>query len=548
MSERLEETPDRDGADPRLSDAQIGRLAQHGGTVRPTERDEVLFRQGDEHYDMLVVLEGLIRVVDEGATGERTIAAHGPGRLIGELSLLTGQPAFFTAVVAEPGSVLVVPAERLRDVVTADATLGDEIVRSFLMRRELLIGMGAGLKIVGSRHSPDMRRLRELVARNRVPHRLVDLDEEPEAEALLRALGVSPEDTPLVLWHGEVLHDPSNGELARVLGVGVQATVPEGVCDLVVVGAGPAGLAAAVYGASEGLDTIVLDEIATGGQAGTSSRIENYLGFPAGISGGELADRATIQARRFGASIEVPARAAGLEDEGDDHVVALDDGTRLRTRTVVVATGAHYRRLPVDRLERFEGSGVYYAATLMEAQLCVGDPVLVVGGGNSAGQATLFLTRHAAHVTLAIRGDDLGKDMSRYLVDRIERHRGVDVLLHTEVRELCGEAGLDGVVVEDTRTGERRRLPVRALFVFIGADPYTGWLHGRLALDEHGFVLTGPQAGRRNGRVPTLLETSRPGVLAVGDVRSGSIKRVATAVGEGAMAVRLVQEHLSRRA
>jgi thioredoxin reductase (NADPH) len=312
----------------------------------------------------------------------------------------------------------------------------------------------------------------------------------------------------------------------------------------VVVGAGPAGLAAAVYGASEGLTTIVLDEIATGGQAGTSSRIENYLGFPAGISGGELAERATIQARKFGATIEVPAQAISLESDGDELVVQTADGTRLTSRTVIVATGARYRKLPVARLEELEGAGVYYAATLMEAQLCVGDPVMVVGGGNSAGQATLFLARHAAHVTLAIRGTDLTADMSRYLADRIERESRVEILRRVEVRELLGDDALEGVVIESLDTGERRRLPVRALFVFIGAVPHTGWLRGCVELDEDGFVLTGPQVASRNGRQPMLLETSVPGVLAVGDVRSGSIKRVASAVGEGAMAVRLVHEHL----
>jgi thioredoxin reductase (NADPH) len=324
---------------------------------------------------------------------------------------------------------------------------------------------------------------------------------------------------------------------------------PEIECDLLVVGAGPAGLAAAVYGASEGLKTITLDAIATGGQAGTSPRIENYLGFPTGISGSELAERAVIQAEKFGAQIDVPARATGLDERDGHYVVRLDDGTSIATRTVVIATGARYRKLAVPRLEEFEGISVYYAATQVEAQRCRNDYVAVVGGGNSAGQASLFLARSAERVQLLVRSDDLARDMSRYLVDQIERNDRIDVLLHTEVRELIGENGvLDAVVVEDKRTGARRQLPARALFVFIGAEPHVDWLDHQVALDDHGFILTGSDAARAvdsgRDRPPLLLETTKPGVFAVGDVRSGSIKRVAAAAGEGAMAVRLVHEHL----
>jgi thioredoxin reductase (NADPH) len=322
----------------------------------------------------------------------------------------------------------------------------------------------------------------------------------------------------------------------------------EGIADLVVVGAGPAGLAAAVYGASEGLATIVLDAVATGGQAGTSSRIENYLGFPAGISGAELADRATIQAEKFGATIGVPVEATGLEQHDGHLAVHLDDGTEILTWTVVIATGARYRRLAVPRLAEFEGTSVYYAATLMEARFCRHQPVVVVGGGNSAGQAAVFLSQHAARIRLMIRHDDLGRDMSRYLVDQIERNPGIEVWRHTEVRELIGTDGeLHQIVVEDNRTGARQKLDATLLFVFIGAQPCTGWLRGRVALDSNGYVCTGPGAGAQpTGRPLFLLETSRPGVLAVGDVRSGSLKRVASAVGEGAMAVRLIHEHLAR--
>jgi thioredoxin reductase (NADPH) len=535
------ETPDHDGAYPRLTDDQIALLARHG-THRRTKAGEVLFHEGDERYDFFVVLRGTVAIVQDYGGENRLIAVHGPGRFLGELSLLTGQAAFFTAVAREDGEVLQVPVEQLRALVTQDAGLGDLILRAYLMRREILIGLGAGLRIVGSRFSPDTRRLREFCARNRIPHRWIDVEDDADAERLLSAMGIAPTDTPVVVWHGEVLRNPTTEVLAKAIGL-TELHEPTALCDLAVVGAGPAGLAAAVYGASEGLSTVAADAVATGGQAATSSRIENYLGFPAGISGGELADRATIQARKFGARISVPAEAVGLERDDGHYMVRFADGRRLETRALVIATGARYRKLPVPGLEEFEGDGVYYAATIMEAQLCAGQPVAVVGGGNSAGQATLFLSRYASPVRLLVRHDDLGRDMSRYLVDRIEKARNVEVRLNTEVRELQGERWLERIVVEDARTHARETLDCGALFVFIGAEPHTDWLSGLVELDDKGFVRTGvgePEPGRR----ALLLETNLPGVLAVGDVRSGSIKRVASAVGEGSMAVRLVHEHL----
>ncbi|HEY4097888.1 MAG TPA: FAD-dependent oxidoreductase [Baekduia sp.] len=534
------ETPDHDGAYPRLTDEQIATLSRHG-TRRRTRAGELLFREGDERYDFFVVLAGTVSIVGDHGGENRLIAVHGPGRFLGELSLLTGQAAFFTAVVREDGEVLQVPVEQLRAVVVGDPAIGDLILRAYLMRREILIGLGAGVKIVGSRYSPQTRRLRELCARNRIPHRWIDLEDDTAAEQLLQSMGIAPQQTPVVIWHGEVLRNPTPDALAETIGLRQDAT-KEAVCDLVVVGAGPAGLAAAVYGASEGLDTIALDAVATGGQAGTSSRIENYLGFPAGISGAELAERATIQARKFGARVSVPTEAVGLERDDGYYLVRLAGGEQLQTRALIIASGARYRKLPVARLEELEGNGVYYAATTMEAQLCAGQPVAVVGGGNSAGQAALFLARTAATVLLIIRHGDLARDMSRYLVDRIARAPNIEVLVHTEVRELLGEARLERIVVEDNRSHDRRTLDCGALFVFIGADPHTEWLSGLVELDEHGFVCTGSH--ERDGRRALLLETNLPGVLAVGDVRSGSIKRVASAVGEGSMAVRMVHERL----
>ncbi|MER5324266.1 FAD-dependent oxidoreductase [Streptosporangium roseum] len=529
------ETPDHHGAFPRLSDEQVARLAPHG-IRRRTRPGEVLLREGEDCPDLFVILAGKAAVIQD----ERVVRVHGPGRFLGELGLLTGQKAFTTSVVCEAGEILAVPTWRLLQIVAHDPELGNLILRAFLIRRSLLISSGAGLRIIGSRYSPDTRRLREFAARNRLPHRWIDLEEDEEAEALVRNLGMAPDETPVVILGGtRVLRNPGNAELAREIGLPVPSA-PEDVFDLVIVGAGPAGLAAAVYGASEGLRTVVLDAVATGGQAGTSSCIENYLGFPTGISGGELAERAVIQAKKFGAHLGVPAEATSLKRRDGHYTVGLRDEPPVEGRTIVIATGARYRKLGVPRLEDFEGNGVYYAATLAEVALCQGEPVVVVGGGNSAGQATIFLAGHADSVRLLVRADDLAQDMSRYLIDRIESHPKVEVMLRTEVRELAGTHALEAVVAEDTRTGEWLRLDTRAMFVFIGADPCTTWLAPEIALDDRGFVLTGFDDG-----LP--LETSMPGVFAVGDVRSQSVKRVASAVGEGSMAIRLVHEHFTRR-
>ena len=546
-----EETPDTVGAYPRLSEYQITALGAVGH-ARPTTPGDVLFHEGERASEFIAILTGTVAVVEAyGSPDERVIAIHGPGRFLGEIGLLTGQAAFVTAVVREPGEVLALPVDQLRQLVAQDTALGDLILRAYILRRSILIGLGTGLKIMGSRFSPEARRLRDFAARNRLPHRWIDLEKDPQAEALLRELGVGPEDTPVVMWGKQLLRNPSNAELARAIGLAAP-TAEETICDLVVVGAGPAGLGAAVYGASEGLATVVVDAVAPGGQAETSPRIENYLGFPAGISGAELADRAVIQAQKFGARITVPGRAIALLERDGYYVVELEGGASVCARTVLIGTGAQYRKLDVPRLEQFEGTSVYYAATQIEAMLCRDDPVVIVGGGNSAGQASLFLAQHAAHVRLLVRGDDLGRDMSRYLVDQIERSKGVEVHLNTEVRELRGDRVLEGLVIENNRTGASRTVDAKALFVFIGAAPGTAWLANDLALDEHGFVRTGsdaePYVSSLNDAdwTPMVLESNRRGVFAAGDVRSGSIKRVASAVGEGAMAVRLVHERIQQ--
>ena len=388
----LEETPDIYGAYPRLSPEQIRTLAALGER-HEVRAGEILYEEDDTSCDFFVILEGKVAVVDSSGG---VVAVHGPGRFVGELGLLTGQPVFLTTVVREPGAVVRISSERLRELVASDPALGDLILRALLLRRSILVGLGTGFRIVGSRYSPDTRRLREFAARNRLPHRWIDLEEDPGAERLLRVLGIGPDETPVVILGGsQILRNPSNQELARALGL-LDSGEGEISCDLLVVGAGPAGLAASVYGASEGLSTIALERLAIGGQAGTSSRIENYLGFPAGISGAELAERAEIQARKFGARLEVSAEATAIEPRDGGYAVTFGDGEgdRIQARSVVIAAGVRYRRLPIERLEEFEGVSIYYAATIAEAHICAGDPVVVVGGGNSAGQATLFLSEY----------------------------------------------------------------------------------------------------------------------------------------------------------
>jgi thioredoxin reductase (NADPH) len=546
----LEEPADRHGAFPRLDDAQRAQLRALG-TVRTTSPGEVLFAEGDAGYDFFVVESGAVVIVQGYGDENRVIAVHGQHRFLGELNLLTGSAANLTAVVRDAGEVIQVPVDRLREIVANDEDLSDLILRAFLARRSILIGLGAGVKLVGSRFSEDARRLREFLARNRMPYQWLDVEQDQEADRLLEVLAVEPEETPVVVRGSEVLRNPSNAELGRMLGLGARGA-PPAMCDLVIVGGGPAGLAAAVYGASEGLDTQAIDSVAFGGQASTSARIENYLGFPTGISGSELAERAALQARRFGARLVVPAEAVSLALENSHYAIGLSDGQVVHGRALIVATGARYRKLGVDGLERYEGNGVYYAATQAEAKTCERDPVVIVGGGNSAGQAAMFMSRYAVSCRLLIRGGDLGKSMSRYLINELERNDRVQVLTYSEIDELKGEAGLEAIVIRDSRTGTQTETDCKALFVFIGASPHTEWLNECVAADEDGFLITGRDLGDEQldafeGERPYFLETSRPGIFAVGDVHSGSVKRCASAVGEGSMAVRLVHQRLAAR-
>lgn len=554
-SDLAPESPDLKGAFPRLTDEQIAALVEVGRR-RQVELGDVLYREGDGSCDFFVILSGKVQVLEESNDGAVVVGVHGPGRFLGELGLVTGQATWLTAVVCERGEVLAVPQVRLRQLVMQDKVLGDLILRALILRREILIGLGLGFRIVGSRHSPDTRRLRLFATRNRLPHHWIDLDSDAAAEDVLQNLGVAPDECPVVLLGTDrVLRNPSNSELAQAVGL----TAPHDAdthFELVVIGAGPSGLAAAVYASSEGISTALLEGLATGGQAGTSSSIENYLGFPSGITGDELAERATVQALKFGAHVTVPAQATRLERRDGAFQVELAEGDPVTCQAVVIAAGVRYRRLPIPGLSRFEGTSVHYAATQVEAQMCQGSPVVLVGGGNSAGQATVMLSRHVQQLTLIVREDSLDRNMSRYLADRIARLPGVSVMTHCEVRELIGGERLDAVVVEDNVTSERRVIEARALFSFIGSEPHTAWLGGLLALDEGGYILTGADAAAarpvstdRDGtmRSAQMLETSMPGVFAVGDVRSGSIPRVAAAVGDGAIAIREVHESLDGR-
>ncbi len=529
---------------PELSDDQIELLRGYG-TEQPFEAGEMLFRPGEPTTSFIVVLEGRVAIVDDyGRSDERQVIEYGPRGFLGEMNVLSGRPALFTAVGREAGRVLLVPVADLRALVGSQSNLSNLVLGAFLSRRSVLLGERVGARIIGSRYSPDTRRLREFAARNRLPHVWIDVERDDEVEELLCTFEIATEEMPVVLIGQHLLRNPTDPELARALGF-VHAPADHDVYDLLVVGGGPAGLAAAVYGASEGLSTLLLESAAIGGQAGTSSRIENYLGFPAGVSGGELAARAALQAEKFHARLTFPCEAVSLEDRDGHHLVRLVDGDEVLARAVIVATGARYRRLPLDRLETFEGYGVYYAATQAEAQLCTGSAVVIVGGGNSAGQAALYLAESCRRVHLVIRRPDLAATMSRYLIDEIERDGRIELLTETEVTALHGDRDLAAVTLTG-RSGERR-LASQGLFVFIGADPHTGWLREAVTVDRAGFIVTGSDLTVGEDDLPPLpLESSRPGVFAVGDVRSGSVKRVASAVGEGSMAVRLVHERLAR--
>ena len=539
---------------PKLTDEQLATLMAYG-TIEPTHVGEILSASGDLTYDLMVILEGEVEAFDTYAGSRRLIVTLRPRDFLAELNLLTGQRVYVTSVVTAAGSILRVPRQSVRAVIDADGALGELLVQTMFRRREAFLLIGSGVQIVGSRYSPDTQRLREFAARNRLAYNWIDLDNDPAAPTLLRTFGVEPRDTPLVLVGGTtVLTNPSNAGLAAAAGIAEEPTSGS-IFDLLVIGAGPAGLAAAVYGATEGLSTAVVDAVAPGGQAATTSRIENYLGFPTGVSGEEFGERALLQAQRLGARLFVPHGAVSMSHPDGHYLVTLDNGAELLGKAVIIATGVTYRRLDVPGLERFDGTGVFYSP--VDAQhVEPGEPVVIVGGGNSAGQAATALAAGGHDVVIVVRGAALAETMSTYLLDRIEHEPRISVRTNCEVRAAEGDERLEVLVLEDTATAERVEVRAHYLFVMIGAAPHTDWLAGSVERDRYGFIRTGDDispavlaegswagAARPN---PFFLETSLPGVFAVGDVRAGSVKRVAAAVGEGSMAVKLVQQYLGQ--
>jgi thioredoxin reductase (NADPH) len=538
---------------PRLDAAQLAALETCPLSRLEHHHDgEKLFEAGQCDCNVYIIKTGAVEIVDDAGDEARVVATLGPGEFTGEVAQLTGGPAIFSGVVRGESDVFEVSNEALREILNLHPDLGDVILRAFMARRHLLHEMGdfTGLRVIGSRYSKDTLRIREFLAKNLVPFTWMDVEDEPQVKQFLENAGLTEADTPVVTWgHKLLLRNPSNEELADALAL--RRPLAHTVYDLAVVGAGPAGLAAAVYGASEGLNTVVLERDAPGGQAGRSMRIENFLGFPTGITGRELAENAVVQANKFGAHLPVAMPVRGLSFDNEYAVLRLDDGETVSAKCLLIATGVDYRRLEVEGCERFEGCGVYYAATPVEAQLCKGSEVVVVGGGNSAGQATVFLSGQVRKVYLVVRGGDLYEHMSSYLAKRIEDTPNVEVLLHTEVRRMSGDRCLRAVEVVNKETGQQRTFQTPALFSFIGATPRTDWLPPEIEKDEKGFVRTGPSladsAAWTARRQPFLLETAHPGVFAAGDVRSGSAKRVASAVGEGSMAVMFVHAHLKQR-
>jgi thioredoxin reductase (NADPH) len=535
---------------PRLSPEQISRLAPFGHE-RAFADGEVLWEAGTANISFFVVLDGAIAILV--GCEEHTVVVHEPGGFTGDVDMLSGRAAAVRAEARGATRVLEVGRDRLRGLVQTDVELGEIFLRAFILRRAALIESGLGnVVFVGSRRSGETLRLQEFLTRNNRPFRDLDVDHDPSAQALLDHFGVGADDVPVVFcWGGYVLKRPTVEELAECLGL--SEIDEEKVYDLVVVGAGPAGLAAAVYGASEGLDVLVLEAYAPGGQAGSSSKIENYLGFPTGISGKDLAGRAFVQAEKFGAAITVARTAARLSCDERPYRVRLASGGAVKTRSIVIATGAEYRRPACTEIARFEGLGVYYAATAIEAKVCEGEDVIVVGGGNSAGQAAVFFSGCAKRVHVLVRGPGLKESMSKYLIRRIEETPNIELLTNTEIEAVEGDSHLERVTWFDSANDAWTTRDVRHVFLMTGASPNTGWLEGCVALDEKGFVKTGPEIGADElraaewplARPPFFFETSVPGVFAVGDVRSGSTKRCAAAVGEGSACCQLVHKAIA---
>jgi thioredoxin reductase (NADPH) len=543
----------RGEAFPKLTAEQIGRIRPLS-KVRNVEAGDILFEPGDLEIPFFVLLSGAMEIVQPDMHGERLIVNHdAAGEFTGEITMISGRRGLVRGRVTEAGEFLEMSSAGLRTLVSRDSELSEIFMRAFILRRVTLINRGQGnVILMGSRHSSNTLRLREFLTRNGHPHTYVDLDTDTSSQEMLDHFHVTMEEIPVVVCNNRtVLRNPSIQELAGCLGLNAHVTASE-VRDLVIVGAGPAGLAAAVYGASEGLDVLVIEAESPGGQAGSSSRIENYLGFPMGISGLELAGRAAAQAQKFGAKVLVAANVTRLNCERRPYELSVDCGQVIRARTVVIASGAQYKKPKIENLTQFEGQGVYYGATHIEAQLCGTDEVIVVGGANSAGQAAVYLSHTASKVHILVRSGKLSDTMSRYLIQRIEENPAIELHYCTEIVGLDGSTQLERVTWQDKNTGEISTHDIRHVFIMTGGSPRTEWLKGCVAMDSKGFILTGRDADSVMQdfhwpltRVPLMLETTLPGVFAVGDVRAGNVKRVASAVGEGSIAISLVHRVLA---
>jgi thioredoxin reductase (NADPH) len=542
----------RGEAFPTLTVDQINRI-RPVSKVRKVEAGDILFEPGDGDIPFFVLLSGSLEIVQPGLDAEQLIVKHQAGEFSGEITMISGRRSLVRGRVSEAGEFLEMSSDDLRTLVARDAELSEIFMRAFILRRVALINQGRGnVILMGSRHSAQTLRLREFLTRNGHPHTYVDLDTDTSAQELLDRFHVTIAEVPVVICNNRtVLRSPSIQELASCLGFNAHIT-PSELRDLVIVGAGPSGLAAAVYAASEGLDVLVIEADSPGGQAGSSSRIENYLGFPMGISGNELAGRAAAQAQKFGAKVLVANKVTKLNCERSPYELRVDCGQTIRARTVVIASGAAYNKPNIDNLKKFEGQGVYYGATYIEAQLCGKEDAIVVGGGNSAGQAAVYLSQTASKVHMLVRSARLSDTMSRYLIQRIEENPAIEMHYCTEIVGLEGDAQLEKVTWRDNKTGETSTHDIRHVFIMAGASPRTEWLKGCVLLDNKGFILTGrdldPLVHNFKWplpRAPQMLETSLPGVFAVGDVRSGNVKRVASAVGEGSISIYLVHRALA---
>ena len=539
---------------PRLTAAQLARLEAHGKRLA-TQPGQVLVEPGDRHRDFLVVLSGSLEIMLPGLAGPELLHVLTAGEFAGEMSTLRGLAGFTRIRVRAAGEVLALDDATLRALVQTDAELSEILLRAFILRRVGLMNSGQSeVTLIGSRHSAATLTLREFLTRNAFPYVNLDVDDDPAVQELFDRFHIGVDDIPVVIGRGgQVYKNPDIHRVAALLEMNPEVDAAQ-VHDVVVVGAGPAGLAAAVYAASEGLDVLVVEAVAYGGQAGTSSKIENYLGFPTGISGQALAGRAFVQAQKFGASLNVASHAVRLLCDQRPYAVELSDGRMVKARSIVIATGAQYRRLDIDNLQRFTGAGIYHAATHLEARLCQGEEAVIVGGGNSAGQAAVFLANGCRHVHIMVRAAGLAESMSRYLIRRIEESPGITLHTHTQLTALDGSDRLQRISWRCSSTGEEQARDIGHVFLMTGAVPNTRWLAGCVALDEKGFVRTGPDLRGEDlvparwspARAPHLLETSMPGVFAVGDVRAGSVKRVASAVGEGSVCVQFVHRVLAQ--